>query len=124
MVELDIGDLLDAKAKELGLVASFHDATLLRINLDYRKREAILDWELIDVWKDDACDVTKDDSIEKQGRLTFTGLQYFVIEPPDGNNTFEDTDGLTVPGDGTVANTEFRQPITKLPETDDNVFVN
>ncbi len=105
MTELNIDVLL-------GDDVSFHDALIETIHLDYLEREAQLECRLF-VGDPDAA--TREEREQTaHGRLTLTGLLYFVIEPPDDSARFEQG-ALNVSDDGPVATMPFKAPIPKLP---------
>jgi len=80
--------------------ATFHDASIERLALDYVARKAVLDCS---IWIGDP-DSTDEEAREarRRGRLTFLGLCYCVIEPPDSSYPYKDTAGLWLTGDGSV----------------------
>lgn len=105
MVELDINNLLGDKYPN----ASFHDAEIHAIHLDYVAHEAWL-----------ACELDTDFGGQTgKGTLHLTGLLYFVIEPPHAEYPFEDSLGIEITGDGSVATTDFKGGLPALPKLHD-----
>jgi hypothetical protein len=114
MKELNIEAILGDKYPH----ASFHDAVIETINIDYLKREVVLQCVLYVGNPDD--DVIPR---EAKGQLTLTGLLYLAIEPPDEKYSY-DEDGLDISYDGPVATTPFKSPIPTLPQDiPENAFV-
>lgn len=99
--------------------ADFHDSTMTKIELDYISRSAKLSFEL------NIGDITIESEREKRARgvLSFDYLQFFVAEPPDGQQSFEDSEGLTVAGDGAIQDTQFKAPMSNLPVVDEDAFI-
>ena len=61
--------------------ASFHDADLLALRVDYERKEAVSEWELC-VGDPLAADEELRER-RRRGRLKFTGLVFWATEPPD-----------------------------------------
>lgn len=100
--------LLDATSPH----ATFHDATIERVAIDYLAHEAVLDCSLV-VGDPDAIREA-DREAPRRGRLTLQGLLYFVIEPPDPTYPFKDAEGLWVASDGPLDELSSRP--TDLPD--------
>ncbi|MFZ2490206.1 MAG: hypothetical protein WA208_01850 [Thermoanaerobaculia bacterium] len=67
-----------------------HDAELARWTVDYVARTAVLELEL---W------VATDDSpreLYRPARLTLSGVEYLVIEPPDPTYPFQGSKSITI----------------------------
>jgi len=111
VIELNINSLLGNTYPN----ASFHDAVVHTVCLDYVSHEATIDCELDIYGPDDSYDGP---DYTRRGILKLTGLLYFVIEPPDAKYPFEDGSGIDVAGDGSVDGTQFKAPIPNLPKLD------
>ncbi len=86
--------------------ASFHDAKINKVQLDYVKREVIFD-----------CLLCTDAEDWLSGRLIFEGLLFFVSESPDETHSYEDA--LDISSDGSVFEVKADWPKfpSDLPET-------
>ena len=89
----------------------FHDSDLIAIQVDFEHATATMDF---------AVDVSDWDIeskvVPRRGRLTLTGLLYFVLEPPYGDQAYEQqTQSIS---DGSSDFTELANPpkLPKLPE--------
>ncbi len=80
--------------------ATFHDASIERITLDYVARKAVLDCSIC-IGNPDAADVVSREA-RRRGRLIFLGLLYCVIDPPDSSYPYKDSEGLWLKDDGPV----------------------
>lgn len=60
--------------------ATFRDARLVAVSLDYRDRSAATTWELCVGDPDDSMRAVRER--RRTGRLIFSGLIFWVIEPP------------------------------------------
>jgi hypothetical protein len=100
--------------------ASFHDAMIHTLHLDYETRVLQMECTLwvgdMDAPPGPLREATAD------GTLTLTGLLYCVIDPPDVNSNFENG-GLDITSDGSVATTKFHTPPPELPPVPDEAFV-
>jgi hypothetical protein len=92
--------------------ASFHDATIERVTIDYLAHEAVLDCNLI--VGDPGATREVEREARRRGRLTLGGLLYFVIEPPDPTYPIKDAEGLWVASDGPLD--ELTSRPTDLPD--------
>jgi hypothetical protein len=115
MKKINIDDLLDNTYE----FANFHDSTIINILIDYAARKAIFTFEL------NVGNIELESEKQKRasGILSFEQLQYFVSEPPDEKYNFEDSNGLTVSGDGPLQETQFKAPLPILPAVKDDAFV-
>lgn len=59
-----------------------HDADLLAVQVDYRTRTATLDLD------NDISALTETDMTYRRARLTFSGLQFLVLDPPHTSTYF------------------------------------
>lgn len=84
--------MLDGLLDNIYPYASFHDSILQRIGVDYVKRELKMEFQ-ISIGNPDA-------SVEKElegcraGRLTFSELHFFIVEPPDSEFQCHEAEGL------------------------------
>ena len=62
--------------------ASFHDAGLISLNIDYERRELISEWQLC-VGDPDAPEPA-DRERTRRGRLRFSGVFFWIVEPHQG----------------------------------------
>jgi hypothetical protein len=62
--------------------ASFHDARLISLNLNYERRELVSEWQLC-VGNPDAPERSKRER-SRRGRLRFTGAFFWIIDPHEG----------------------------------------
>jgi len=80
--------------------ATFHDAALLSIDVDYRARRLVANFE-ISVGDPDAQDqVTRER--RRRGELVIEGLKVWALEPP-GELTADTSGGLWLTSDGPLA---------------------
>jgi len=104
MKKLRLESLLDDRYPE----ASFHDALISRIELDYAKRTAVFRMRLV-------TDVVESEMVFVDGTLTFSGLLFFAAEPPRNERIAEwDTDALWLVSDGPLPDPEVQLEL-KLP---------
>lgn len=80
--------------------ATFHDAKIEQITLDYVARNAILEC-IICVGDPNSPDEEAREA-RRRGRLAFQDLLYCVIEPPDPSYPYEVARGVSVTSDGPV----------------------
>lgn len=81
-------------------INGFHDANIEQLSLDYEAQEAVL---TCSIWIGDLG--STDEEVReayRKGRLTFQGLKYCVIEPPDPKSFYEEEGGIRVSGDSPV----------------------
>ena len=75
--------------------ATFHDAELLSLRIDYERRELLSEWELC--VGDPGAPSQAERERRRRGRLRFTGLCFWVVEPPqeplDGTRPWLTSDG-------------------------------
>lgn len=92
--------------------ATFHDALVKRVTLDYVSREVVLECSLC-VGDLDATD-KREREARRRGALTFQGLLYFVIEPPDTTYPYANAKGLWIADYGPLD--KIRANEKQLPE--------
>lgn len=80
--------------------ATFHDAEIERLTLDYVAREAVLDCSIC-IGDPDATD-EEARGARRKGHLTISGLLYCTIDPPDPSYPYQDAGALWMVGDGPV----------------------
>ncbi len=90
-------ELLDKKYPH----ASFHDALLNNLHLDYLSRTAEFHMELC-VGDPDDPDIEKREAHAK-GILTFNDFLFCILEPPDQSYDFRNPGGLWITNDGPIA---------------------
>ena len=108
MCDLNIESLFGDKYPH----ASFHDSTINKISIDFLAREVRFKC-VVDIGDPEDIDPEPE---QAHGVLTLTGLLYIAVEPPYSNYPYEE-DGLEISYDGSVAATDFKAPIPKLPES-------
>jgi hypothetical protein len=102
---------LDELEEKLQLPNGWHDASIVRIDLDYISRTAILD---VAVWVG-ALDGEAPETY-RQGRLTITQFAFVAIDPPSSSpNEYDRAGQVWVDGDG-VDSIGARLPV-QLPGT-------
>lgn len=72
----DLDDLLDEQEPH----ATFRDARLVAVSLDYRTNEAVTTWNLCVGDPDDSMRVARER--RRAGRLVLSGLVFWVVDPP------------------------------------------
>lgn len=84
---------IDAISKTLP--NGFHDSELVRIEVDYAMRQAVLTFDI------DLSDIETDQGGMQRGRLTLAGLVHLYVEPPENDDpiVLEEIDVQTVVGD-------------------------
>lgn len=92
--------------------ATFHDASVERVTLDYVSREAVLQCSIW-VGNPNSADV-REKKARRKGNLTFQGLLFYAIEPPDPTYPFTNAKGLWISDDGPLDKT--RAAKKQLPE--------
>ena len=100
---------------ERDLPNGFHDSNLVKVEVDYLKREAVI-YLRIDISDPDD---TKNPGkiVYREGELHLTDLVYFVLEPPDDKYDLSMSDGLWIANGGELKeiNTASTLP-TSVPE--------
>jgi hypothetical protein len=61
--------------------ATFQDARLVAVNLDYRNDEAVTTWEICVGDPDDSMRAVRER--RRTGRLVFSGVAFWVMDPPN-----------------------------------------
>ena len=67
--------------------ATFHDARLVAVSLDYRNNEAVATWELCVGDPDDSMRAARER--RRTGRLVLSGVVFWVIDPPRALDTLK-----------------------------------
>ncbi len=105
MREIDVSDILGIW---------FHDVTIQRICIDYFKREVALEYVLpIGFWNSPNREGLTEG--EKKGTLILTGLLYLVMEPPDENYNYDDSEGIEITSEGPVQKGNFKS-LPNMPQ--------
>ena len=92
--------------------ATFRDARLVAVSLDYRNNQAVTTWEL--------CVGDPDDSMRgvrerrRTGRLLLSGVVFWVIDPPKALDTRPGLPWLTGCGPLSEAPTEIGKQLARL----------
>lgn len=77
---------------EATLPNGFHDVRVERLSIEFVDRIAIFD---VSIWIDDtASSVASEQEARHRGKLTFHGLQFCVLDPPDPRYPFAKSDAL------------------------------
>jgi len=95
--------------------ATFHDARLVAVSLDYRDNEAVTTWELCVGDPDDSMRVARER--RRTGRLIVSGVRFWVIDPPQALDTRPGLPWLTQCGPLSEAPTETGQQLARLLPT-------
>jgi hypothetical protein len=77
---MEAGSSLDGLLGEDEPHATLRDACLVSVSLDYRNNEAVAAWEVCIGNPDDSTRGARDR--RRPGRLVFSGLLFWVIDPP------------------------------------------
>ncbi len=88
----ELQDLFDQQEPH----ATFHDASLLSVEVDYQTRELVALWSLF-VGDSDASE-ERDRERQREGRLRLHGLLFWVVEPPNAPTSKDGTPWLTADG--------------------------
>ncbi len=70
-----------------------HDAEVHRLTIDYTRRKAELDLE---IWTPDDAAHGPGPEIYRPARVTFSGMEYCLIEPPDARYPYDATESLWI----------------------------
>ena len=92
--------------------ATFHDARLVAVSLDYRDNEAVTTWELCVGDPDDSMRVARER--RRTGRLVLSGVRFWVIDPPQALDTRPGLPWLTRCGPLSEAQTETGRQLGRL----------
>ena len=84
--------------------ATFQDARLVAVNLDYRNDEAVTTWEICVGDPDDSMRAVRER--RRTGRLIFSGMTFWVMDPPQALDARPGLPGLTRSGHLSDAPTE------------------
>jgi len=97
MKEIDVSDLLGIW---------FHDVKINRISADYVKREVEFEYVIpVGFWNSpNRYGITEG---EIKGSLFMTGLLFLVVEPPDANYPYDDSEGIEITSEGPATTEEF-----------------
>jgi hypothetical protein len=91
--------------------ATFHDAELLSVSIDYRTRELISAWRLC-VGDPEAPKPARERL--RDGRLTLQGLLFWVVEPPTEVDSKDGPPWLTADGCLSAATTATGRALARL----------
>lgn len=110
MKEIDVSDLVGIW---------FHDVKVSRISVDYVKREVELECVIpVGFWNSPNRYGITDGEIK--GSLFVTGLLYLVVEPPDANYPYDDSEGIEITSEGSATTEEFKAKyaayLLKMPQ--------
>jgi hypothetical protein len=92
--------------------ATFQDARLVAVNLDYRDNQAVTTWEVCVGDPDDSMRAARER--RRTGRLIFSGLIFWVIDPPKVLDTRPGLPWLTEGGPMSEAPTEIGKHLAGL----------
>ncbi len=113
---------LDEILDDTYLHATFHDATINKIELDYKNKKAIFHCQLL--IGDPNSDNEEIRESKRLGQLSLSGLHYCVIEPPDPSYSYQDADGLWITSDGPLKGSDKFTKEKKLPSNlPENAFI-
>ena len=94
--------------------ATFEDARLVAVNLDYRNGEAVTTWEICVGDPDDSMRAVRER--RRTGRLVFSGLSFWVMDAPQALDDRPGLPGLTRGGRLADAATDTaRRLVQRLP---------
>jgi hypothetical protein len=103
---------LDDFLDRVGPHATFHDAELVSLAIDFEKKELVTEWKLC-VGDPDAATETERER-RRRGRLWLTGLLFWVVEPPGDLDREPDPPWLTDDGPLREAPTETGKRLAAL----------
>ena len=103
-----LDDLLGKKEPH----ATFRDARLVAVSLDYRNNEAVTTWELCVGDPDESMRVARER--RRTGRLLLSGVVFWVIDPPRALDTRPGLPWLTEFGPLSEATTETGRQLARL----------
>jgi hypothetical protein len=104
----DLDDLLDEQEP----YATFRDARLVAVSLDYRGNEAVTTWNLCVGDPDDSMRVARER--RRTGRLILSGMVFWVMDPPKALDTRPGLPWLTEVAPLPEAPTETGQQLARL----------
>ncbi len=103
-----LDELLDDEERH----ATFHDAELLSVHVDYRTRELVAQWRLC-VGDPDASEKPARER-RRDGRLTLHGLLFWVVEPPTEVAAKDSLPWLTADGALSTSTTATGRSLAQL----------
>jgi hypothetical protein len=106
---------LDGLLGKLEPHATFHDARLVAVSLDYRNNEAVTTWELCVGDPDDSMRAARER--RRTGRLLLSGVSFWVTDPPKALDTRPGLPWLTGGGPLSEAPTEIGKQLARLLPT-------
>ncbi|HYN04284.1 MAG TPA: hypothetical protein VE359_17680 [Vicinamibacteria bacterium] len=95
--------------------ATFRDARLVAVSLDYRSNEAITTWELCVGDPDDSMRAARER--RRTGRLILSGVAFWVIDPPGALDARPGLPWLTGSGPLSELSTEVGKKLARLLPT-------
>jgi hypothetical protein len=92
--------------------ATFRDARLVAVSVDYRNNEAVTTWELCIGDPDDSMPAARER--RRTARLSFSGVVFWVIDPPKALDTRPGLPWLKACGPLSEAPTEIGRQLSHL----------
>jgi hypothetical protein len=105
-------DDLDAVLDRQEPHATFRDARLVAVSLDYHSNEAVTTWNLCVGDPDDSMRAARER--RRTGRLVLSGVLFWVMDPPQALDTRPGLPGLTEVVPLSEAPTETGQQLARL----------
>ena len=92
--------------------ATFHDARLVGVSLDYHHNEAVVTWALCVGDPDDSMRAARER--RRTGRLILSGVLFWVVDPPQALDPRPGLPGLSAAGLLSEAPTEAGKQLARL----------
>ena len=112
-MSMESADGLDGLLGKREPHATFRDARLVAVSLDYRNNEAVTTWELCVGDPDDSMRAARER--RRTGRLILSGVAFWVIDPPEALDARPGLPWLTGSGPLSELPTESRQEAGSPP---------
>ena len=112
---MEIEDGLDGLLGKTEPHATFRDARLVAVSLDYRSNEAITTWELCVGDPDDSMRAARER--RRTGRLVLSGVAFWVIDPPEALDARPGLPWLTGTGPLSELPTDVGKQLARLLPT-------